>query len=227
MSDERCCQHEKCPGGSLCCCQGRPDVADVVEEPGAFERFVNSFNGDEAGDIDHVRSVLGDTGWAMRGGNDVRAVFDKAVAALAAFEQAHAPSDEREALASLIDDELQSQRIFDLRDMADTILAAGFRRPAQGEPRTEATHRGTFGHVWPCPLFYVGNWQRVENGHEPVRECMNPSACGTPEPQGEPSDAEVEAALNAYWHPLSDWPWRESRKNAMRRALRAAGEVKR
>ncbi len=52
-----------------------------------FETFVNSFNGDEAGDIDEVFSVLGDHGWAMRGGNDVRAVFDKARAALGAEEQ--------------------------------------------------------------------------------------------------------------------------------------------
>lgn len=52
---------------------------DVNDE---FDVFVRSFNGDEAGDIDEVFSVLGDHGWAMRGGNDVRAVFEKARRAL-------------------------------------------------------------------------------------------------------------------------------------------------
>lgn len=56
----------------------------------------------------------------------------------------------------------------------------------QGEPTAETVHRGTFGHVWPCPLFYVGNWKRIENGHEPVRDCSSPAACAPPPVQGEP-----------------------------------------
>jgi hypothetical protein len=55
-----------------------PDVED------AFDTFVRSFNGDEAGDIDDVSALDGNTGWAMRGGNDVRAVFEKARIALTA-----------------------------------------------------------------------------------------------------------------------------------------------
>lgn len=55
----------------------------------------------------------------------------------------------------------------------------------QGEPTAETTHRGTFGHVWPCPLFYVGNWKRGDEEYYPVQECSNPAVCEV-EPQGEP-----------------------------------------
>lgn len=71
-----------------------PSVARALpDRDEAFRRFVDSFNGDEAGEIDLVWSVLGDTGWAMRGGNDVRAVFDKV---LAAIETAPVVSDDTE-----------------------------------------------------------------------------------------------------------------------------------
>lgn len=50
----------------------------------ALSRFVESFNGDEAGDIDYMEAADGANGWAMRGGNDVEAVFGNAIAALVA-----------------------------------------------------------------------------------------------------------------------------------------------
>lgn len=34
--------------------------------------------------------------------------------------------------------------------------------------------RGTFGHQWPCDLFYVGNWRApgpYETGHRPLKVC--------------------------------------------------------
>ncbi len=62
----------------------QPREVEVTDE--AFAVFVQSFNGDEAGDIDDVGALDGATGWAMRGGNDVRAVFEKAAAALGGGE---------------------------------------------------------------------------------------------------------------------------------------------
>jgi hypothetical protein len=50
----------------------------------ALSRFVDSFNGDEAGDVDYVEALDGNNGWAMRGGNDVESVFAKAIDALLA-----------------------------------------------------------------------------------------------------------------------------------------------
>lgn len=55
---------------------------------------------------------------------------------LAVFEQAHTPTDdEREALKDLIEDHINSTR-YGLLTLHDAILAAGFRRPVQGEPAT-------------------------------------------------------------------------------------------
>lgn len=68
------------------------------------------------------------------------------------------------------------------------------------EPSTLA-HRGTFGHVWPCPLFYVGNWKRGEEEYYPVKGCSNAAACERSEPQAEPSDAlhsRIESTLDRY-----------------------------
>lgn len=50
----------------------------------ALDHFLKSFNGDEAGDIDYVWAEDGNTGWAMRGGNDVASVLLKAFDALLA-----------------------------------------------------------------------------------------------------------------------------------------------
>lgn len=53
-------------------------------EGSALDHFLRSFNGDEAGDIDYVFADDGNTGWAMRGGNDVGSVLLKAFDALIA-----------------------------------------------------------------------------------------------------------------------------------------------
>lgn len=50
----------------------------------ALDHFLRSFSGDEAGDIDYVFADDGNTGWAMRGGNDVGSVLLKAFDALIA-----------------------------------------------------------------------------------------------------------------------------------------------
>lgn len=57
-------------------------TAEQVDLDAALGRFVASFNGDEAGDISDVWASDGAAGFVMTGGNDVRAVFMKAVAAL-------------------------------------------------------------------------------------------------------------------------------------------------
>lgn len=41
--------------------------------------------------------------------------------------------------------------------------------------------RGSMGHVWPCPLFYTGNWTPAGNPQQP---CTTPRACASPEPVG-------------------------------------------
>lgn len=48
----------------------------------AFGRFVDSFNGDEAGDIEFMSALDGRVGYAMVGGNDLRAVFEHAIQAI-------------------------------------------------------------------------------------------------------------------------------------------------
>ena len=64
-----------------------------------LERFVDSFNGDEAGDIDWVYALDGNTGYAMRGGNDVESVLNKARDALIAEGWRKMPSREELAAA--------------------------------------------------------------------------------------------------------------------------------
>ncbi|UJD20746.1 hypothetical protein SEA_ALUMINUMJESUS_9 [Microbacterium phage AluminumJesus] len=154
---------------------------------------------------------------------------DWARVALAVFEKAHTPPDaEREALASFVTNRLADNGYAVPRPEVWLALSnwealnAPLRRSEVPEQSAETVHRGTFGHVWPCPLFYVGNWRRVDSGHEPVRECTNTAACGSPEQQDEPSDAQVNLAVEALaaaWTP-------EDPRTAVRAALRAAGGVR-
>lgn len=139
-------------------------------------------------------------------------------AALAVFEQAHTPTDdEREILTRIIHDETgepEEESGF----VADAILAAGFRRPVQGEPPV-------------APYFDDGMIDP-----DICRECEEPeSSCRclearTPEPQGEPTDAQVLAALSALL-PAVDWSAEAMGKAnptwiaSMRDALRAAAAV--
>lgn len=147
---------------------------------------------------------------------------------LAVFEKAHTPTyDEREALIQMLHyrrSQWHSYGTGQNADLADEILStlADFRRTAVAEPSTESTHRGTFGHVWPRPLFYVGNWKRGDEGYEPVRECSNSAVCEL-EPQGEPSDAVV---LREFVNRLPfGEPCSRQAVTALRAALSAASSV--
>ena len=54
--------------------------AEVDRE--ALRRFVDSFCDDEAGEVEHVMSADGTSGFALTGGNDAHAVLRKAASAL-------------------------------------------------------------------------------------------------------------------------------------------------
>ena len=54
--------------------------AEVDRE--ALRRFVDSFCDDEAGEVEHVVSADGTSGFALTGGNDAHAVLRKAASAL-------------------------------------------------------------------------------------------------------------------------------------------------
>lgn len=63
---------------------GKTPSEELTYDSAETLAFIESFNGDEAGDVDEVGSILGDRGYAMRGGNDVLAVLKKAQSALSA-----------------------------------------------------------------------------------------------------------------------------------------------
>lgn len=46
-----------------------------------FDKFIESFDGDEAGEVEPVWAADGATGYVMVGGNDARAVLGKALVA--------------------------------------------------------------------------------------------------------------------------------------------------
>ena len=58
----------------------RTVYAEVDRE--ALRRFVDSFCDDEAGEVEHVMSADGTSGFALTGGNDAHAVLRKAASAL-------------------------------------------------------------------------------------------------------------------------------------------------
>ena len=89
-------------------------------------RFIDSFNGDEAGDIDQVLALDGNTGYAMRGGNDVLSVLNKARDALLAEGWRKMPSRKavEQALANSWDDATEYEGAVD----AILALMDGSRR---------------------------------------------------------------------------------------------------
>jgi hypothetical protein len=119
---------------------------------------------------------------------------------VAVFEEANTPTDdEREALERIV---FQcSQARLDRYETADVILGHGFHRTVQGEPATE-----------PASELEVP-------GDAPTGVAV----------QGEPSDAAVIAALNAYQDrrrmgtSLGDWG--SFKVDRMRAALRAAAST--
>lgn len=68
-NDERCCDHPKCPGASLCCCQGRPDVADVAEEPEWEYGWHTGSTVSLIGRRDQVEEWLAVRGWKLGEGD--------------------------------------------------------------------------------------------------------------------------------------------------------------
>lgn len=142
------------------------------------------------------------------GGLDIEGM---ARAALAVFEKAHTATDdfphgrpeldtptdgEREALASVIDNATMFPSD-DIERSVDAILAAGFRRTEVPEPSTEdwdnrddEVNGETRGFLscgrcsWSMSRGLFADLHEHERTHES-------------EPQGEPSDAQVLAALNA------------------------------
>ena len=130
---------------------------------------------------------------------------DMARAALAALERAHAPiADEREWLISL----LLRSREWNVADRADAILAAGFRRTAQGETsddEREICDRcgwATSGHLrsqygLDCPPGGARpGFRRAVQSEPTARHTFDSDDCVTREcdcanRQGEPTDAQL------------------------------------
>ena len=142
-------------------------------------------------------------------------------AVLAVFEKAHAPTECAECRRTDSQHKLGcGQRSASTDD-----------EPKQGERRmTETKYLDAefCGHVYPeegdeihvagepVDMICLASPISVEEAQEPA-----------PEPQGEPSDAQVEAALHAYHQKESraGFVWLDSAVENMRAALRAAGEV--
>lgn len=121
--------------------------------------------------------------------------------ALEAAEKAHTSTDdEREALRELLGPILY----LPISVIRDNILAAGFRRPEVPEPSAEDDLNAEYDAR-------LGDGDRDD-----------------PEPQGEPSDAQVLAALDAFFQGQSSnlSEFGAVSVKGMRAALRAAGEVR-
>lgn len=158
--------------------------------------------------------------WERATGSEQAEHLTLASAALAVFEKAHTADDEREALMSAIDP--SSRRAAVASRAADRVTAAGFHRsvaPTDDE-RADAEQR------WPIPLNYeagdpehtllIAQRQAYMLGRSDAR-----TRSEIPEPQGEPSDATVAAAVAAY-----ESAWGQSHSYKLRAALIAAGGVR-
>lgn len=98
-----------------------------------------------------------------------------------------------------------------IRGLADALEACS-RRPEVPEPSAEGPHSRACGI----------------KRHEHGRECNdNCPTCHGKTPQGEPSDAQVHAALSVYLDTDRAWAdWETWQIESMRAALRAAGEAR-
>lgn len=157
-------------------------------------------------------------------------VYEGVKRVLAVFEKAHTPTDdEREALARLVDPgafipfdpgvvdprwpaEVE-HRQQEARHHADRILTAGFRRSEVPEPSAEPVCE--HGSPLSALCDYAARYASGETDGTAPKHA---------EPQGEPSDAQVLAALRAY----ASTPQQhgKGREDAIRAALRAAGGVR-
>jgi PTH2 family peptidyl-tRNA hydrolase len=155
------------------------------------------------------------------------------------FEAAQKPTDdEREALTralrGIVDEGI------DERDAVDAILAAGFRRRASPEPSAEAYWGELVALRDRIEEARTAWWSATEQGDngliytDRIADAMDDiwSAIGhadwepyAPEPQTEPTDAQVVAALRKYETP-DGAIWRYNAFEDMRAALRAALNTK-
>lgn len=144
------------------------------------------------------------------GPKDAAVVVWAWIAAQGFCEEATAsPGADRDVLIALklatepftADDGRIGLRVRSNEQAADRVLAAGFHRTVQGEPSFTAA----------------------------LPDRAAPEGCTGFEPQSEPSDVQVVAALNVYWAydpPIVDPAyWSEKHKGIMRAALRAAAET--
>src|SRR5690606_13390280 len=149
-------------------------------------------------------------------------------AALAVFEQAHTPTDdEREARARIT---AKLDRIPDsdavTLDKADVRTA--LRRTVQGEPTATVATKPAIDEVRKVLDYYadeidVSIWQEIASAVDDIPDCETWTAAPHAEHvQGEPTDAQVLAALEAYWGPQSTGFWFADQIKSMRAALRAA-----
>lgn len=140
-------------------------------------------------------------------------------AALAVFKAAHAPTDdEREALDQIIRDADGWWP-----EARDAILAAGFRRSEVPSRPLNAEREQAAARFVMKELHDLRDMTTGEAAHHAFVSGAEWERDNAPfsEPQGEPSDAQVEAALQALGHARSGVT-----TPLMRAALRAAGGVR-
>jgi len=172
----------------------------------------------------------------------------QARAALAVFEQAHAPTDDerdgmakalcaietRSKAATLEEAQVGIQRWMRHRYEAERLIEeladGGFevRRSVQGEPSVTVATKPAIDEVRKVLDYYadeidVSIWQEIASAVDDIPDCETWTAAPHAEHvQGEPTDAQVLAALEAYWGPQSTGFWFADQIKSMRAALRAA-----
>lgn len=161
--------------------------------------------------------------WAALIGTDPRGardLFHRLADALEAAEKAHTPTDgERGALATaVLEASVWPEKVMRAPSgsefaFVDRLLASGvwgFRHTEVPEPTAE--DQGPAANCAYC----VG-----AGGYEDHDGTWVECSCQRPEPQGEPSDAQVDAARRAWMA-----AYRREPRERMRAALRAAGGVR-
>ena len=178
-------------------------------------------------------------------------IRDRAESVLAVFEKAHAPTViERHDLVMPIyddaptddaptDDEREVKRLVEFhgdgvwRDETGTIwvqqseLVDAIRRSEVPEPSDENYDEDTLRKAFDALVEVTGSEITADDCINQMQNAGILFRERGAEPQGEPSDAQVEAALHAYHQKESraGFVWLDSAVENMRAALRAAGEV--
>ena len=96
------------------------DTVSAEVDREALRRFVDSFCDDEAGEVEHVMSADGTSGFAFTGGNDAHAVLRKAASALWPGESR--ATVQAEAVQEVIDRDKHAETIL---EMAEQIKKEG------------------------------------------------------------------------------------------------------